>query len=633
MSSIDKGVERVVHEMGRNIRVERRGNVIYGFSNGEIVFSLADRYGYINEEEKKTVRRQIASYDSRKNIERLRELERIRLEKLRKEAINEVKNNVNAKLSQINNDKLKDNSLINNVYNSYNTIINKLLKVQESSSLFNITSLITEIKKSRDKAHDEGQKVLGEYNTIVSELNKLNNQIKDSMDVSSAKDLNKKVSKFNIRIKSNYDCSFDLDKTNKESDLIIEEINKISNLAKDLEITSKGVNEEALIAKEAINTIKAIKISSMKDVQKIAVVMENGYEAIKSIYVVENRENAIKDILELEGKIASCKKLQDIEVKGTYEAIEYRSKIVTEANEVIEKFSSLQRNEFTTCSNERINEVITRATNVIKGSDSSESVYNEMNSLLEEYQEIIQKDSIEVKNYQEYQELKNKLIEYGVDSKEIPAFNYQNYKEIKEQLATMISIEKRNQQKTNMYLTNIETTKTMLEMGYELFATSGDKNGLVVESLFTKKGYDGVIWQIVVLADGSFNRRLLGVNKGETQTSVEYIKEVAKELDESNESIEFLKKFNESTGSSAQVTKAIEYNSKEVEKEIAQNGYFYLKGEALENYNKQVKEENNVVSKKQSIKVSQVSVTKGNQIKNSATNLSQSLKKSMAMSV
>ena len=47
MSSIDKGVEQVVSRLGRNVKVQKRGNTIYGIMNGEVIFSLADRYGYI----------------------------------------------------------------------------------------------------------------------------------------------------------------------------------------------------------------------------------------------------------------------------------------------------------------------------------------------------------------------------------------------------------------------------------------------------------------------------------------------------------------------------------------------------------------------------------------------------------
>lgn len=636
MSSIDKGVEKVVHEMGRNIRVERKGNTIYGYSNGEVVFTLADRYGWITKEEQDAVKRQIRSYDSRKVRERALELERARLENLRKESINKVKSTISSKILDINQEKQKDTALIDKVNSSYNLISSKVESISKISSLLDISSLKNEINTLKDEALKTSQKVLSEYNALTTQINNYNRRVSDSMSTVEAERLNGEVKKLKTTVNTKFDCSFEAEKTNKELDLIIKNTKEIASFIKDLEKYSKGFGDTALVAKESINTIKNIKISSVKDVEQIALVIESGLEAIKTTIAVEKREENLKSLLEIEGKIASCKQIRDIEVEGTYEAIEYRLKIVNEATDVIEKFNSLSNKEFTTCSNERINAVISRATDVIKGVDANEAVYKEMKSLVTEYKEIIQKDSLEVKNYEEYLEYKNKLIEYGVDSKDIPAFNYQEYKKVKDQLTTMITVEKRNQQRTNMYLTNIETTKIMTEMGYELFATSGDKNGLVVESLFTKKGYDGVVWQIVVLADGSFNRRLLGVNKGDTQTSVEYIKEVAKELDESNESIEFLKRFNESTGSNVLVNKAVEYNSKEVENEIMKNGYHYLKGEALNNYNQRVKDEaNTATAKKQgfNVKATLVTVTKGNQVKNSATNLQQSLKKSMAMSI
>ena len=135
MSSIDKGVERVVHEMGRNIRVERRGNTIYGYSNGEVVFTLADRYGWINQEESESVKRQIRAFDSKKSRERALELERQRIENLRKQAVASLKNAINSKRSEINEQKNKDLSLIKSVSNSYNGLSTKIESINKTSSI------------------------------------------------------------------------------------------------------------------------------------------------------------------------------------------------------------------------------------------------------------------------------------------------------------------------------------------------------------------------------------------------------------------------------------------------------------------------------------------------------------------
>ena len=140
MSSIDKGVEKVVHEMGRNIRVERKGNTIYGYSNGEVVFTLADRYGWITKEEQDAVKRQIRSYDSRKVRERALELERARLENLRKESINKVKSTISSKILEINQEKQKDTALIDKVNSSYNLISSKVESISKISSLLDISS-------------------------------------------------------------------------------------------------------------------------------------------------------------------------------------------------------------------------------------------------------------------------------------------------------------------------------------------------------------------------------------------------------------------------------------------------------------------------------------------------------------
>ena len=86
MSSIDKGVEQVVNRMGRNVKVEKRGNTIYGVMNGEVIFSLADRYGYINSSEEAIIRDGIRRYDmeEKQRRERAEAERRARAEAIRR---------------------------------------------------------------------------------------------------------------------------------------------------------------------------------------------------------------------------------------------------------------------------------------------------------------------------------------------------------------------------------------------------------------------------------------------------------------------------------------------------------------------------------------------------------------------
>ena len=88
MSSIDKGVEQVVNQLGRNVRVERRGNNIVGIMDGEVIFSMPDRWGYINESEKDIIRRGIENHEQ---AQRRRQEEAAAERRAREEAIRRAK--------------------------------------------------------------------------------------------------------------------------------------------------------------------------------------------------------------------------------------------------------------------------------------------------------------------------------------------------------------------------------------------------------------------------------------------------------------------------------------------------------------------------------------------------------------
>ena len=66
---------------------------------------------------------------------------------------------------------------------------------------------------------------------------------------------------------------------------------------------------------------------------------------------------------------------------------------------------------------------------------------------------------------------------------------------------------------------------------------------------------------------------------------VEYVKEVAAEMEAKNDPEEFIRKFKEESGSHIAVTDATEHDSEDADEAIRRNGYHYLSGKVLELYN------------------------------------------------
>jgi hypothetical protein len=93
---------------------------------------------------------------------------------------------------------------------------------------------------------------------------------------------------------------------------------------------------------------------------------------------------------------------------------------------------------------------------------------------------------------------------------------------------------------------------------------------------------------------------------------------------------EFLKRFQEATGSTLAVTEAVESDSEDVDEAIERNGYHYLTGEALELYEEktQIVVENKPVKSKDK----QVRVTGKDLVRSSTESVKEARGKSKAMS-
>ena len=85
----------------------------------------------------------------------------------------------------------------------------------------------------------------------------------------------------------------------------------------------------------------------------------------------------------------------------------------------------------------------------------------------------------------------------------------------------------------------------MTRMGYSLIICDrGAENDLANVAYYTKKGWDGVVMQVVSTANG-VERKLIGVSRNGERTDPKQIKKIAKQNEKENEPIEFVKAFSQ----------------------------------------------------------------------------------------
>lgn len=603
MSSIDKGVEQVVNQLGRNVRVERRGNTIVGVMNGEVIFSMADRWGYINEAEKEIIRNGIRRYDEEQArrraeseaerrareeaIRRAREeAERRRIEAERQEALRAARALIETRRTELAGILARRTAAVNEAAEAARSRKNAIADVSalcRSLDFSALTSESTEAEKrdraSREQAQTAARAALAELEGIASSLS---NSASAAEANAAAQRCKKVKTPDSTPTAAGYDSKCFLDRVGAIRRAVSEMVPVISKL----EGLAAGSGRTAMIAKEALSHIKGHAVTSAEDVRTLAVMLEGRLEEIVSAMAASAAHTEAARLAEMQGALSAVRQISEFTAEGHYTVTDRRDEVIAEATQALDAFRSLSEAEYTSCSLIRRQQVEERLEQILAGDASGESVLRECEALVSEAAEWQDRDRRLAPAYGEYRALIEQLHEYGASSEEFGAFDPNAYTEQKQELLAAIRHERREFERSQLIITDMEARNVMEEMGYELFSTVGDAQGFVREALYTRPGYNGVLWQIVSCADGSVKRRIIGVNQGETQTDPAYILEVAEEMENEHDAEEFLRRFGEASGSQLAVTAAVDHDSEDAMDAIYRNGYHYLSGDALALYRK-----------------------------------------------
>lgn len=669
MSSIDKGVENLVSGMGKNIRVSKEGNMIIGHINGERVFSIADRYGYLNEDERKRIIGQINQYEQRKRqaeenrrraeemareaqrrreaarnaemmqraaemaaqaarekaeaeraaleaeqakrraieeqarLAREREEERIRreaairaakeeaerrererLEAERKEALRDLQEAIRGKQQELES-ILAEHTMQQQLSNQNSQRrVARIRELSQKSGGMDLSSLMTRHTQEADMQAEILSSEIELIQQKLQEVRQVQSLVNSNQTTQQYREIKRRCDAVSVPSSSESSVDYSHNCMMTEYGQLDEKLNSLAKVKAELEKFRSDNGSIGRLAEGALERIRSTTYQSLEDIDEL---IQNCADKLTAIGNEKNMQEVIElgqRLSRISGQTDARQTTGQVSVNVTYHAKDYRKEIVRKARTVYYGYEQLRKEAYSSCSKQQNQAIRNRLNEILKGTAHEEEVLREIDVLESQLEGIRQTDRLHQDDYYEYQELVRKLKEYGVQDQDIHPFRIDHWKNMRADMIYRLECEQREYEKSQLLMTDANAKQVMESMGYEVLSTVGDAGMFIRETLYTKKGYPGVLWQIISYSNGSIYRRMLGVNMGETQTDVNYVKEVAAELEAENEPQEFLDRWLKISGNEVVLKDDVDHDSVNADEVIEKNGYYYLKNKSLEAY-------------------------------------------------
>lgn len=571
MSSIDKYVEGEARSCNPRVSVSKSGGMIIGRIGGEVVFKIADRYGYLSDSERSTIRNSIHEYEAEEQ-ERIRR-EQIRIENERVAARNALRSSIVATKNKIRESYSNAQRVSQEVASSLS-----VMSVLDSLKKYSISSYIERAQSLDRKLKSCVERLDGEYRTKMQEVESLERTIREDSARQTYIQQQDSLKKIHVNFTNVEFPVSEIEQLKFEIEKLKEAITQIESIEKEL---SKVANDGLIgsIATSALKEIRQFNISSLDDVNKLLIRVQEHLGEIRNLKFQQQSKERSDQIALLNGILKSCSQLREYLISQPYEATNNRSEMVEIANRVLGIYSELDTAAYSTCSKEKIKEAYELVQEVLVGSVSNTQTLEHLKRLLEEGFVFKRDDQLQADNYADYQKKFNEMIERGVPIEEIEPFDTINYaeqkKRLNEKLLGLDVQEGINRTRTSF----IMAWKVMEDMGYRLLYQNMGGEGadaLACEGIFVKPGCEGVVWQVVA-SDCNITRKIIGVERTSgLSTSIQRVREVAEISERDGEVREFFERYAEEGGGELAVTTDVYTDSPECEQAIQSNGCFKL---------------------------------------------------------
>jgi len=582
MSSIDKYVESTAKTLDSSAYIRKFNNFIMVYVNGEKVYQIADRYGYLSSDEAAAIKSAVETYldehDIRKEERRLQAYEEVKtLVKKRVQKLDEQYSTYHAKGKELL--AISDFSVYLDTIKDYN-----LGEIKENAK--NLSAEAKEKVEELESNYKEGRAKLTDFEKGLPDLTI--EEYGDKKQELSSITIDLKVSKLNTA---------PYEEMRERLKGIVKGLAGLDALRKELnKMQTKG--ELADIATRSLEIISRYPIRSEEDIINLIDGVRGDIASVQQTLKEKEHRQSADAVASLEGAMRVCVEVRDYVGKHTYTVNDMSGKVLEKVDEVTALYDKLQNAKYTHCTEENANNAKIAVADILSKKDYTQYEIDILQTLLEEGWEIEQKDKMVIGEYEEYERLLNQLKERGVDCEE--RFSPQHSK------AQIIDLQKRlikvEKQKTACITSQnyLFVSKAMENEGFEAIVEDfGDNeqdedDKLAISGLFVQKGMEGVAYQITV-SGNSIKRSLVGITKSDgTATGLERVKEVARKLEDVGEGRIFLDKFAEISGSEADVIDAVDADTEYSDAVIEENGYYQLSKEEEEKYNMIVGEKEEV---------------------------------------
>ena len=574
MSSIDKYVAGEARSCNPRVSVVNSNGVIKGYIGGQLVFSITDRVGYLDDSERRIIHQGISMYEAEERERQRRERERIENE--RRAALSQLKSAVVTTKSRIR--------------ESYDSAQKSWKKVADSMSVastldslkaYNVSAYEEKAKSLDKKIKDSVSQLDSEYSSKLREVEAVERSIRDDFDKQTSTLKQQTLQNIRPNFTSVKFPVAEIDKFKAEVGKLADALAQVQGIEKEFaKIERDGL--VGSIAASALTEIRQLPITSLQDIDDMLARMQQHLAEIRDIQFKQQSKNRSSQIALLNGMLQSCAQAREYVVSQPYKAADFRADIVRKANNVLEEYSKLDTAAYTTCSRNKITEVYELVQDIMVSPVADERTLEHLNKLLDEAAKYRRDDQLQADNYADYLKKRDEMIERGIALDDIQAFNPTKYEAQKKQLNQQLLELDVKEGVDESRVSFIMASKVMEDMGYHmLYQNMGGEgsDALACEGIFVMPGCEGVVCQVV--ASGcNISRKTIGVTRTNgASTSVQRVKEVAEIVERNGEINEFFSRYSDEGGGYVQVTKDVYVDDPNCEQAIEANGCFKLTAE------------------------------------------------------
>lgn len=540
MSSIDKGVRTVAQGIDPRVTVVNDNGWIKGYINGRVIFTIKDRYGYVNAQEEATVLAGINAYREAQEAERRRRAEEA--ERQRKAAVASVKAEATKALQSL---KVSYERAVAS-FDEATKSANLAEQVRATGGEYNLDGLTAKATEIESEIQEKKQRLLTEYNQKKAEIENISRGITGSSSAEAAGFANSRLRAVSTHI-------FAQTPPNKKIEAFKDQLTEIRGALRELTQIRKELGAYATTpeAKKRLKEATGLPINSKKDVLALSEGIREAIEAIKASEFEKGTKETSDKIKSLEGMLEKCYQIEGYTKISTYESITFEEEIEVKASLAIKAYEELEVAEYTTCTDQRLIKCREEIQDILTKNNGDSQQVKRLDMLIDEAQKYKQADQSLAPAYNRYKQIKQMFEELGIY--EIEKFDPSQYEKQQDKLSSELYVEEKRRIISASRVSLQVAGKVMEEMGYKLISYNigqdeeGDES-LTCEAVYGIPGCDDVVWKIYT-TEKDIERKLVGVayDKNGTATSHERIKEVGRVFEGQNEGITFIQKIQAET--------------------------------------------------------------------------------------